>query len=565
LRTRYTNRDQKIKNLVSSPIQIAKGWQIILITVIIIGSGFFVYATGGIKYVYSHTMYIAIMLAAYFFNVSGGILAGVIAGLILGPFMPLNVETGEMQSTINWLYRLGIFTVVGIIQGHIFSLVKKQIEELKRLALFNRHTNLPNREHLLIDLDEIIEKCDPTIRYALFVIFLDNHAKITRILETDEIDRLNMKVAERLVRATAGKQKVYQILPYSLCILYKVDENEEECCQKIADAIYDALKTPFEINRVPVFINISTGIAIDKVGQISPTYFVQKATVAAQIASEKEIKAWEYHLEEFDSARTSQVLLGDVLWGLDQHEFALHYQPIVRLQDREIKSVEALLRWKHHEYGMIPPLEFLPNLEHTSLLYSIHDWEMEAALKQLAQWDGFEGTLTINLSTRLLLDDSWINKFEKLLDTYQINAGRIVFEITETAIMKDIENSRVAINQLKEMGSLIAMDDFGTGYSSLGYVQILPVDHLKIDRRFITDVHSSVKNQKIVRMALSLARSIEVETVAEGIESQVDYDWLLHEGCTYGQGFLMGKPMPGSELMHWIHDWKNSYIEPSFE
>lgn len=563
MKIRYS--DQKIKNLVSSPTQMAKGWQIVIIAVIIIGSGFFVYATGGIKYVYSHTMYIAIMLAAYFFNVPGGIVVGLIAGLVLGPLMPLNVVTGEMQTTINWMYRMGIFTVVGIIQGYIFSLVKKQVEELRHLALFNRHTNLPNRTHLLIDLDEIIKNNDPDIRYALFVIFLDNHAKITRILETDEIDRLNIKVAERLLQATAGRQKVYQILPYSLCILCKIDENDKQCCQRIADAIYDALKTPFEINRVPVFINICTGIAIDKVSQISPTYFVQKATVAAQIASEKEIKAWEYHLEEFDSARTSQVLLGDVLWGLDQHEFSLHYQPIVRLKDREIKSVEALLRWKHHEFGMIPPLEFLPNLEHTSLLYSIHDWEMETALKQLTQWDDFNGTLTINLSTRLLLDDSWINKFENLLDTYKIDAGRIVFEITETAIMKDIENSRVAINQLKRMGSLIAMDDFGTGYSSLGYVQILPVDHLKIDRRFITDVHSSTKNQKIVRMALSLAKSIEVETVAEGIESQVDYDWLLKEGCTYGQGFLMGKPMPGCVLINWIKDWKNSVIEPSLE
>ena len=565
MKVRYTDRDQKINDLLSSPKHIARGWQIILIASTIIGSGFFVYATGGIKYVYSHTMYIAIILASYFFNVPGGIIVGVIAGLVLGPFMPLNVETGEMQTTINWLYRMGIFTIVGIIQGHIFSLVKKQVEELRRLALFNRHTNLPNREHLIVDLDEIIKHCDPNTRYALFVIFLDNHAKITRILETDEIDRLNMKVAERLLRVTDGNQKVYQILPYSLCILYKVDEDEEECCQRVADAIYDELKIPFEINRVPVFINISTGIAIDKVSQICPTYLVQKATVAAQIASEKEIKAWKYHLEEFDSARTSQVLLGDVLWGLEQHEFSLHYQPIVHLKDREIKSVEALLRWKHHEYGMIPPLEFLPNLEHTSLLYSVHDWEMEAALHQLTLWNDFNGTLTINLSTRLLLDDSWIDKFKNLLDRYGINATRIVFEITETAIMKDIENSREALNQLKEMGSLIAMDDFGTGYSSLGYVQILPVDHLKIDRRFITDVHSSIKNQKIVRMALSLAKSIEVETVAEGIESQIDYDWLLHAGCTYGQGFLMGKPMPGSELMNWINDWKNSVIEPSFE
>ena len=133
-----------------------------------------------------------------------------------------------------------------------------------------------------------------------------------------------------------------------------------------------------------------------------------------------------------------------------------------------------------------------------------------------------------------------------------VDPSRIVFEITETAIMKDVDKSNTALSRLKAMGSMVALDDFGTGYSSLEYIQMLPIDYMKIDQRFITNVSNQPKNQKITKTAISLAKSIGVETVAEGIEKQADYDWLVSENCRYGQGFLIGKPMPGEKLAKWI-------------
>ncbi|NMB62624.1 MAG: GGDEF domain-containing protein [Chloroflexi bacterium] len=546
------------EDLFYAPIHIGVVWQILLILVLMVGSGLFVHTTGGIKYVYSHTMYLSIILAAFFFNVPGGIIVGILAGLVLGPYMPLNIQTGEMQTTVNWLYRMGIFVIVGMTLGSMFSLAKKQVQEIQRMALFDRNTGLPNRSHLYLDLDRMIKEIEADVQYAIFVIQVDNHSRITRVLRLEEMNDLNTNVSARLKKALGESESVYQLFPYLMCIVLRAEKGEE-FCRAVADSIHQELQTPFEVNGIPVFINVSIGIAIDNVKHISPTFFLQKGSVAAQIASEKELKYWIYKEEEFDTARDNQVLLGDVQGGIERREFNLHYQPVLNLADGTLKSVEALLRWNHHGQEMIPPMRFLPTLEHTSLLYSIHDWELEEAIKQLAEWDCYKGSLAINLSTRLLLDHSWIQKYEELLKIYHIDPKRIVFEITETVIMKDVERSSEALRRLKDIGSLIALDDFGTGYSSLEYIQMLPIDYMKIDQRFVKDVHSQPKNQKIVRTAISLAKSIEVETVAEGIESQEDYDWLVRAGCKYGQGYFMGKPMSAEDFLEWIK-CQDSYI-----
>lgn len=526
-------------------------WKLLLIAFLIAGSGILVYQTGGIKYVYSHTIYLSVIMGAYFFGVPGGILVGILAGLVLGPYMPLNVQTGEMQTTLNWLYRTGIFIIVGGILGYLFSLVKRQVSEIQRMALYDRNTGLPNRSHLYLDLDNLLKQGTKDSQYAVFVILVDNHSRITRILEMEEMNRLNTMVSNRLRNLLEEKAVVYQLFPYMLCAITKVD-NIDNFCESIAETIYNELQIPFEINHIPVFINVSVGIAVNDLASLSPSYFLQKGIMAAQIASERELKYWIYSKEEFVNVRDSQALLGDVISGMEHHEFDLHYQPIVDLITGKVEVVEALLRWNHHTLGKIPPMKFLPTLEHTSLLYSIHDWEMEVAIKQLTTWKEYSGKIAINLSTRLLMDDSWIQKFTNLLETYGVDPRRIIFEITETAIMKDIEKSKQTLAHLKKIGSYISLDDFGTGYSSLEYILMLPIDHLKIDQHFIRNSNNMPKSMQIVQAAISLSNSIGLETVAEGIETEQVFDWLKQEGCKYGQGFFIHTPMAGEFFQDWI-------------
>jgi EAL domain-containing protein (putative c-di-GMP-specific phosphodiesterase class I)/GGDEF domain-containing protein len=551
MRSEKTKRQIKNEDFLKISIWQGGMWHALLVVVLILLSGLLVYYTGGIKYVYSHFMYIPIFLAAYFFDVPGGVIAGILGGLVLGPSMPMVVETGEMQTLYNWLYRLIIFTLVGGMQGAVFATVKRQVKELHWQASHNRYTGLPNRTHLYLDLEQKKENRSLDTVYAIFMIQVDNHARITRILDMEELNKLNMMVFHRLKNILGDSSVLYQILPYLLCLAVEIDD-ERNTCDFIAESIYAALREPFEINDVPVFVNISIGVAQDNLKNMSPHISLQNATVAAQVASEKELKYWIYEREEFQTARNSQALLGDVLQGIDRHEFKLNFQPIVRLQNGEVMGVEALLRWNHGKLGLIPPMSFLPALEHTSLLYSLHDWEICEIVAQLASWKNFDGYLGINLSTRVLLDHSWIERFESLLDTFDLYASRIIFEITETAIIKDVERSLSALKRLRAIGSRIALDDFGTGYSSLEYIQLLPVDYMKIDKSFVLGVHKEPKKQQIVHTALSLAASIEMQTIAEGIESQADFDWLLKAGCMYGQGFWIGKPMPGNKLESWI-------------
>ena len=547
-----------VKNLSKNQPRISKTalqpglfWKLLLIVSLIAGSGVLVYLTGGIKYVYSHTIYLSIIMGAYFFGIPGGILVGILAGLALGPYMPLNVQTGEMQTTVNWLYRMSMFIIVGGVLGYLFSLVMQQVVEIRRMALYDRNTGLPNRSHLYLDLDKLLKQNDKDSKYAVFIILVDNHSRITRILEMEEMNRLNGMVSARLKTLLEEKAVVYQLFPYLLCAITKVDSSEG-FCHSIAETVYDELQTPFEISNIPVFINVSIGIAINELNSLSPSYFLQKGIMAAQIASERELKYWVYSKKEFVNVRDNQALLGDVTAGMEHHEFDLHYQPIVELATGKVKAVEALLRWNHHKLGMIPPMKFLPTLEHTSLLYSIHEWELEVAIKQLTVWNGYSGKMSINLSTRLLLDDSWIHKFEDLLEQFRIDPQRIIFEITETAIMKDIENSKQTLAWLKKIGSLISLDDFGTGYSSLEYIQMLPLDHLKIDQHFIKNSNELPKSRQIVQVAISLSDSIELESIAEGIETSEMYDWLTKAGCKYGQGYFIGKPMAGADFAAWL-------------
>ncbi|HAF60762.1 MAG TPA: hypothetical protein DCK95_00360 [Anaerolineaceae bacterium] len=524
-----------------------------IILVLIFGSGLFVYTTGGTWYVYSHIMYIPIILAAYLFNVPGGIITGIVAGIVLGPFMPLNVETGELQSTVNWLFRTVIFSIAGLILGSMFSLAKKRLEEIQRLALFDRDTGLPNRAHLLLTIEKLAKEANTDTQYALFILLLDNHSQITRILDAEELSKLNKQLSQRSNSVLKSYENIYLLFPYLLCIIVRADGGEEYC-KVLADTIYSQFQSPIKVNKIPVYINISIGVAIDYIRDINPSLFLQQGMIAANIASEKELNYWIYRQEEFDAVKNKQILLGGVTTAIRDNEFELHYQPIIRMSTGHIIGVEALLRWHHPKLGNIPPMEFLPTLENTSLLYSVHDWVMEKAMSELMDWEFFSGSMAINLSTRLLLDHGWIKKYEDLLKRLKLDPVRIVFEITETAIMKDIEKSAVALSRLKAMGSSISLDDFGTGYSSLEYIQMLPIDYMKIDQRFISSIVNSTKSQMIAKAAISLARSIGVETVAEGIETQAEYDWLVKEGCIYGQGFMISKPMPGKALVKWVQE-----------
>jgi len=222
---------------------------------------------------------------------------------------------------------------------------------------------------------------------------------------------------------------------------------------------------------------------------------------------------------------------------------------VVRLEDRELMGMEALLRWHHPVHGLIPPLDFLPLAEDTSLIVPLGRWVLQQACRQGAEWrQRFPSlTMSVNISARQLADEGLLDDVRSALSQSGLPPTSLLLEITETVLMRDAERTAEVLQELKALGIRVAIDDFGTGYSSLGYLQRLPVDVLKIDRSFVNSMRAGQPRSPLTEAILNIGSALELQTIAEGIEEEDQVGQLRGLACGFGQGFLFGKPVPARE------------------
>jgi diguanylate cyclase len=525
----------------------------LLIAVMIAGVAFLVLKTGGIKYVFSHTMYIPIILAAYFFQTPGGLIAGLVAGLVLGPFMPISVSTGEMQDLTNWVYRAFFFMGIGVLSGWLFSIANKRNLRIAWMVNHSPDTGLANLNNLMESLQKVKESANPESKYALVAVRINNHAEVTSIFNVEETQAISVKYSRLIQCLLPFEQKtIYHFFPHTFFFFFNADEYDESTISEFILRNFYKLENPIQINRIPLFFKISVGIAIDNVEDLVPSMLFRKANWASHLADKQNKKFIIYKSETDLETRQTQQLLGDIPGAANNDDFKLYYQPVIKITTGEVVGMEALLRWQHPQLGLLNPIDFLPYCENTTLVFLIHDWVLKTAIKKLSDLKNFKGSLSINLSTRLLLDRQWIDTLVKLLEAYQVDATRLIFEVTESSLMVDREKSIKTLNSLVELGAEIAIDDFGTGYSSFEYIHILPVNYLKIDRHFIGATMESQKSQEIVKAIIRLADSLGIESVAEGVETQSQLEWLSLASCDYVQGYLLSKPMPDIQIGPWL-------------
>jgi len=233
--------------------------------------------------------------------------------------------------------------------------------------------------------------------------------------------------------------------------------------------------------------------------------------------------------------------------ALEREEFVLHYQPQVDLKTGRIVGVEALLRWVHPERGLIPPMEFIPVAEETGLIVPIGEWVLREACRTAAAWGRRFGPLTmaVNVSARQLSDPYFPVRVAEILEETGLAPERLILELTETALMRDMEANARVLDTLRGTGVGIAIDDFGTGYSSLAYLRQLPVTILKVDRSFVSEIP---KDTAIAATVIALADKLGLLTVAEGVETEEQRRWLADEGCAMIQGFLISRPLPRPDI-----------------
>ncbi|MBV35004.1 MAG: GGDEF domain-containing protein [Rickettsiales bacterium] len=507
-----------------------------------------VYMTGGVKYVYSQLMYIPILLAGTFFGLKGGLLMGLIAGLALGPHMPINVVTNEMQPAENWLYRAGFFILIGGGSGYISSSVARYLSHFKWLSQHNPSTGLPNRNALFEAIKDLKERNEMTSATTLAIIAIDNTLELKSAFGFNVIEHATKQVARRL--ALNGGDDIFHTDSAEVAIILNKGEEENT---KFLNNLGVLLQEAVIYNQISVHVETRAGYVCFGDGKQSPEVYLHQAEAALALVQElaQDIKA--YNPEVVSRTERSISILGQLQKGLETGQVGLHYQPKIDLVTGQICSVEALLRWKHPEKGMIAPGSFIPRAEQSTLIQGITEFALEEAINQHLKWknQGILIPVAVNISTRNLLYPKFTDRVVAMLEKFAIDGQWIELELTEGSLVMDMEETIEQLTKLANANFSISIDDFGTGYSSLQYLHRLPASLIKIDQTFIKRLPDDKGAAYIVDAAVTLAKKMGIKTIAEGVETAAVFEYLQNTGCDMAQGHYISPAIPQEQFTRW--------------
>jgi len=329
---------------------------------------------------------------------------------------------------------------------------------------------------------------------------------------------------------------------------------DAECSQAICHKIYAALDQPIKVENLRLRAAGSIGIAQCPEHGRGASLLMRHADVAMYEAKRKQLGFSFYTADQDENSISRLGLSSELRDAITADQLILEYQPLVDFKTGRIFCAEALVRWRHPDYGIIPPEEFIPTAEQTGVIRPLTLWVIDQALGQTAAWtaNGIDLHISVNLSVRSLQDRKLPGQVQKLLDKHNVDPKHVILEITESAIMSDPLTARRVMRRLSNMGFHLSIDDFGTGYSSLAYLKQLPVDEIKIDRSFVTQMDQDENDAVIVRATIDLAHNLGLKVVAEGVESIDVWDLLEMLGCDTAQGYYIRRPQKPQALTDWI-------------
>ncbi len=323
---------------------------------------------------------------------------------------------------------------------------------------------------------------------------------------------------------------------------------------EIARKVLQAFDPPFAAGGPPVDLRASIGIATYPQHGNDADTLLRHAEVAMYVAKREQLGSAVYAADQDENRADRLELRGEVRFALAHNELVLHYQPIVNLQTGATDTAEALIRWQHPKHGLLPPARFMPYVDGTELVTPVTQWVLREALTQTRAWNdvGLPLDIAVNLSALSLQDPEFVSTVTDLLRASNLPPIRLQLEITENTIMSSRADG--ALQELAALGVRFSIDDFGTGYSSLSYLSRLPVDIIKIDRSFVTDMTRNTTSEAIVRSILQLSHSLGCRVVAEGVETVEVLDALRRMGCDFAQGFYFSRAVPGNALTDWVRE-----------
>lgn len=472
-----------------------------------------------------------------------------VASLGLFAVLLLHVVVAAVNHRLSWSD--GSSIAAGLLILLYMSRRKEYELRLEHQALHDVLTGLPNRRCLLRKIDEaIVVYREQGTHLTILLCDVDFFKSVNDIHGYEFGDKCLLELTRRIAAQLAPKDFLARFAGNGFVILTNVDVADAK--QK-ADAVLRTIAAPLVIDAAVVKLQVSIGIASLDAHHESPSDLIREADTAMHQAKE----SGRNRAEVFDvalrgqSARLAQMDAA-LRFALERNELALAYQPKISLIDGSVKGFELLLRWNSPRYGVIPPHEFIPIAESSGMIMPIGMWALEQACKQLKEWESRDGgnalTIAVNVSMRQLLQASFLSEVTGVLQRSGVNPASIELELTESLAMSNPLQTIETLVQLKKLGIRLALDDFGTGYSSLAQLQKLPLDVIKIDQSFVRGLGSgNAGDAAIVRLIIALARSMNLDTVAEGVENLVQIAQLTQLGCNLGQGYAFSASLNAEE------------------
>ena len=428
--------------------------------------------------------------------------------------------------------------------------IQQREKDNHQLAFYSPLTGLPNRNHFIRTMNELIE--DATQQFAVILMDIDRFKEINDTLGHEYGDQVLQAIAKRLNDNLIHGAYVAYLAGDEFAMLLPCQASVD--IQRLVDPVLKVFDSFFEINNIQLDVSASLGIAMYPEDSVKADGLMQFADIALYVCKDNH-NSYELYNQKFNTHSLLRLnLMSELRGSLENGDLQLHYQPQIEIATNQVKSIECLVRWHHPEHGFIFPDDFIPLAEQTGNIRYLTKWAIEEALKQHNHLkdNGFNIYMAVNISAIDLTDDNFVEFVENALNKHDVVAKMLMLEVTESAIMSDPKKAIAILSKLKSMGVQLSIDDFGTGYSSMEQLKITPVNELKIDKSFVLELISSHEDAIIVKSITDLAHNLGLSVVAEGVENRESLDMLHEIGVETAQGYFISKAIHGDDFLPWL-------------
>ncbi|MEA3423611.1 MAG: EAL domain-containing protein [Bacillota bacterium] len=503
----------------------------------------------------SHLMYIPIIASSVIFRIRGGVLYAILCSILLGTLIPFNDNINFFLDITDWAITSTCFILFAIFVGILINKIEEHYQLIKKHQSTNIRTGLPNTKMMVDDLDRLIDSNEYD-KISVMNFEISNYHFIQRHISDVSCDQV-MKDSIEFLSTFFNEDSLYSLSNHNIGIIVADKSIDETYSDSLK--IINLFRDPLIVDGLPTKAIVKIGIANYPFHDESPKQILKKSCIALTEIEENNQNIAVYS----DLIARRKIKEHDILVSLNSaiknDKFTLVYQPKVNINANKVIGFEVLLRWHDIKYGTVSPAEFIKIAEKTPLINEISKWVVKNAIIQLYTWknEGFETNISVNISSNDLKNDTLIDFIEYNLNLYGIDPSTLELELTENAIVDNIDKVKELFNRMKAIGLKISIDDFGTGYNSLEKLINLPIDYIKIDKFFIDNLNNA--NSKLLLSSLiDLIHKMNKRIVAEGVETKEQIEQLREMDCKIVQGYYYSKPIPAKEVKEYCYNFDRS-------